>query len=88
VKLTSCIWRAQHYLHHAISVKNKPYHTGFFFKLWDQLFGSMYKGECFCVKVCFVCWCIFLPLALTGDSFAGRSAPVPVVNAHASSMLR
>jgi len=40
----------QHYLHHAISVKNKPYHTGFFFKFWDRLFGSSYDGECFCVK--------------------------------------
>jgi lathosterol oxidase len=35
----------QHYAHHAISVKNKPYHTGFFFKIWDQLFGSIYTGE-------------------------------------------
>jgi len=32
----------QHYLHHAISIKNKPYHTGFFFKCWDQLFGTMH----------------------------------------------
>jgi len=35
----------QHYLHHAISVKNKPYHTGFFFKIWDQMFGSIYEGD-------------------------------------------
>lgn len=40
----------QHYLHHAISVKNRPYHTGFFFKLWDQIFGSIYMGPCFCAK--------------------------------------
>ncbi|CAF0805707.1 unnamed protein product [Didymodactylos carnosus] len=40
----------QHYLHHAVSIKNKPYHTGFFFKLWDQLFGSIYDQKCFCVK--------------------------------------
>jgi len=40
----------QHYLHHAISVKNKPYHTGFFFKVWDNLFGSVYDGNCFCAK--------------------------------------
>eukprot|EP01133_Synstelium_polycarpum_P013000 gene13000-15291_t len=40
----------QHYLHHSISIKNKPYHTGFFFKFWDQLFGSTYKGACFCAK--------------------------------------
>lgn len=40
----------QHYLHHAISTKNKPYHTGFFFKIWDQMFGSTYKDKCFCVQ--------------------------------------
>ncbi|CAF1334026.1 unnamed protein product [Rotaria magnacalcarata] len=41
----------QHYLHHAVSTRNKPYHTGFFFKIWDQLFGSIYPNEkCFCVK--------------------------------------
>jgi len=40
----------QHYCHHAVSIKNKPYHTGFFLKIWDQLCGSMYDGECFCSK--------------------------------------
>jgi lathosterol oxidase len=35
----------QHYVHHAISVKNKPYHTGFFVKVWDQLAGSVYCGK-------------------------------------------
>lgn len=35
----------QHFAHHAISVKNKPYHTGFFIKLWDNVAGSIYKGE-------------------------------------------
>jgi sterol desaturase/sphingolipid hydroxylase (fatty acid hydroxylase superfamily) len=35
----------QHYAHHAISIKNKPYHTGFFFKIWDQMFGTMYQGD-------------------------------------------
>jgi len=35
----------QHYVHHAISVKNKPYHTGFFVKAWDQLAGSVYRGK-------------------------------------------
>jgi len=40
----------QHYCHHALSINNKPYHTGFFFKCWDQMFGSMYTGKCFCVK--------------------------------------
>mmetsp|Transcript_81022 Transcript_81022/g.161578 ORF Transcript_81022/g.161578 Transcript_81022/m.161578 type:complete len:311 (-) Transcript_81022:183-1115(-) len=34
----------QHYAHHAVSVKNRPLHCGFFFKVWDQLFGSMYTG--------------------------------------------
>ncbi|CAM9441127.1 unnamed protein product, partial [Chrysoparadoxa australica] len=37
-----------HYLHHAKSVVFKPYHTGFYFKIWDQLFGSVYKGQCIC----------------------------------------
>jgi len=40
----------QHYLHHSVSSKNKPYHTGFFFKFWDRLFGSLYEGACFCVS--------------------------------------
>jgi len=35
----------QHYVHHAISVKNKPYHTGFFIKTWDRLAGSVYRGK-------------------------------------------
>jgi len=34
-----------HNLHHAISHKNLPYHCGFFFKIWDQLFGSIYNGD-------------------------------------------
>ncbi len=42
----------QHYLHHAKSTLRRPYHTGFFFKIWDQLFGSMYKDECLCAKCC------------------------------------
>jgi len=39
-----------HYLHHSISVKQKPYHCGFMFQVWDQLAGSVYTGTCFCVK--------------------------------------
>jgi len=39
-----------HYLHHSISVNRKPYHCGFMFQAWDQLFGCTYKGKCFCVK--------------------------------------
>ena len=27
----------QHYCHHAKAILNKPYHCGFFFKIWDQL---------------------------------------------------
>jgi lathosterol oxidase len=42
----------QHYLHHAKSTLYKPFHTGFFFKIWDQLCGSMYRGECLCAKCC------------------------------------
>eukprot|EP01126_Amoeba_proteus_P059045 TRINITY_DN7683_c0_g1_i2.p1 TRINITY_DN7683_c0_g1~~TRINITY_DN7683_c0_g1_i2.p1 ORF type:complete len:306 (+),score=44.43 TRINITY_DN7683_c0_g1_i2:726-1643(+) len=42
----------QHYLHHALSIKNKPYHTGFFFKFWDRMFGSMYTGPCLCARCC------------------------------------
>eukprot|EP00657_Telonema_sp_P-1_P009913 TRINITY_DN417_c0_g1_i1.p1 TRINITY_DN417_c0_g1~~TRINITY_DN417_c0_g1_i1.p1 ORF type:complete len:167 (-),score=62.68 TRINITY_DN417_c0_g1_i1:236-736(-) len=34
----------QHYAHHAVSSMNKPYHTGFFLKCWDQMAGSIYKG--------------------------------------------
>eukprot|EP00747_Dinoflagellata_sp_TGD_P210020 gnl/TRDRNA2_/TRDRNA2_83363_c0_seq1.p1 gnl/TRDRNA2_/TRDRNA2_83363_c0~~gnl/TRDRNA2_/TRDRNA2_83363_c0_seq1.p1 ORF type:complete len:381 (+),score=58.08 gnl/TRDRNA2_/TRDRNA2_83363_c0_seq1:100-1242(+) len=40
----------QHYCHHARGTVGKPYHCGFFLKLWDQIFGAMYDGDCFCVK--------------------------------------
>jgi lathosterol oxidase len=40
----------QHYCHHAVSIVKKPYHTGFFFKIWDQIAGSIYDKECFCAK--------------------------------------
>lgn len=40
----------QHYCHHAKAIIGKPYHCGFFFKIWDDLFGSVYRGDCFCVK--------------------------------------
>jgi len=40
----------QHYVHHAKSVFKKPYHTGFFFKLWDQWAGSLYPdSKCDCI---------------------------------------
>ena len=38
----------QHYCHHAKSIIGKPYHCGFFFKCWDQLFGCTYDMPCFC----------------------------------------
>ena len=41
----------QHYVHHAKSVYGKPYHTGFFLKLWDQMAGSVYPDPaCDCVQ--------------------------------------
>lgn len=40
----------QHYLHHNKSINKYPLHTGFMFKIWDQMFGSLYTGECGCVK--------------------------------------
>jgi len=39
----------QHYIHHARSSMNTPYHCGFFLKAWDQLFGTCYPSE---VKGC------------------------------------
>ena len=40
----------QHYIHHAKSIYKKPYHTGLFFKIWDQLAGSMYPdSNCDCI---------------------------------------
>eukprot|EP01038_Epipyxis_sp_PR26KG_P007139 gene7139-9740_t len=39
-----------HYIHHAVSAIGRPYYTGFFFKIWDQLFGSNYPGPCTCYK--------------------------------------
>lgn len=40
----------QHHCHHAKAVLYKPYHTGFFFKIWDRMAGSLYDGKCFCAK--------------------------------------
>jgi lathosterol oxidase len=43
----------QHYVHHARSTLNKPMHTGFFFKIWDQLAGSVYVAgpeACLCAR--------------------------------------
>lgn len=40
----------QHYCHHAKSLMNKPYHCGFFLKIWDQLFQCEYEKNCFCAE--------------------------------------
>lgn len=41
----------QHYLHHRSSTLRKPYSTGFFFRIWDHLFGSAPDEEvCSCAK--------------------------------------
>merc|ERR1712146_360854 len=40
----------QHYCHHAVSGRRTTYHTGFFFKIWDQLAGTEYEKECFCAR--------------------------------------
>lgn len=37
-----------HYTHHAISVKNRAIYTGFFIKLWDNIFKT-YIDRCTCV---------------------------------------
>eukprot|EP01036_Dinobryon_divergens_P022989 gene22989-31296_t len=39
-----------HYTHHAISSMNRPIYTGFFFKLWDHVFGTTYPGNCSCYQ--------------------------------------
>jgi len=38
-----------HYAHHALSIKNKPYHTGFYIQLWDKIMGSTLE-KCRCSK--------------------------------------
>ena len=46
----------QHCIHHALSVRNVPYHTGFFFKIWDDMLGAVHPGcvapghSCRCAK--------------------------------------
>jgi len=40
----------QHYIHHAKSRYMVPYHTGFFIKTWDRLFGSLYDQKCVCAE--------------------------------------
>ena len=45
----------QHYIHHAGG--RNPQHSGFFFKIWDNLVGATYKDQedpkkCLCVEHC------------------------------------
>ena len=46
----------QHYCHHAKAILNKPYHCGFYFKIWDQIMhqisghGIYPRERCFCAK--------------------------------------
>lgn len=42
----------QHYCHHAKSLMNRPYHCGFYLKIWDQLFQCTWPDdkECFCAE--------------------------------------
>ena len=44
----------QHYCHHAKSLMNKPYHCGFFFKIWDQV-GRWYSNT-FEIRVHIFIW--------------------------------
>lgn len=40
-----------HIAHHAFSINQKPLHTGFFFRCWDELFGSIIPPpEIICAK--------------------------------------
>ena len=39
-----------HYIHHAISAKNRAIYTGFFFKLWDHVFGTVNPNPCSCFE--------------------------------------
>jgi lathosterol oxidase len=39
-----------HYQHHAKSVLGKPLYTGFFFKIWDNLFNTYSTEQCKCVE--------------------------------------
>ena len=40
----------EHWYHHARSGARNPMYTGFFFKLWDQLVGTVAKGDCVCSR--------------------------------------
>ncbi len=41
-----------HYIHHAVSARGRPIFTGFFFKIWDNLFHTTEEDsgrKCICV---------------------------------------
>jgi lathosterol oxidase len=40
----------EHYYHHAVSGGATPLYTGFFFKLWDQLAGTVSQKPCVCAR--------------------------------------
>lgn len=39
-----------HYIHHAISAKGRTIYTGFFFKLWDNVFQTTNPSPCSCYE--------------------------------------
>mmetsp|Transcript_14353 Transcript_14353/g.21507 ORF Transcript_14353/g.21507 Transcript_14353/m.21507 type:complete len:292 (+) Transcript_14353:116-991(+) len=39
-----------HYSHHAVSVIGRPVYTGFFFKIWDNLFNTCSPSPCSCYE--------------------------------------
>lgn len=57
----------QHYVHHAKSTLGKPMHTGFFFKLWDQLLGSTYDAP---PETCLCAACAIARGERTPEAFA------------------
>ena len=50
ITLTQLRWLLADYYHHAHSYIKKAMYTGFFFKIWDNLFGTVSKGPCVCAK--------------------------------------
>ncbi len=42
--------RYEHWFHHAKSAGSTPYYTGFFFKLWDNLAGTVSAEKCVCSR--------------------------------------
>ena len=50
IQSLSLRWLLADYYHHAHSYIKKAMYTGFFFKIWDNLFGTVSKGPCVCAK--------------------------------------